>query len=425
MSADTGNHESITANYESLIRKIRGSATGPDKVVRYFCLLCGREQPESPSTRCAACDGALDAFYDLDQAAVPETRQGPDPLQHYFSLLPLRDRASGRWGGEGNTPCFEVPELAAAIGVGRLFVKDESANPTRSTKDRVASLCLSRFAELGIHELVLSSTGNTSTAYARAAALFPGFRLHIFVGRAFVSRLNYPDHPNVTTHVVDGEFVMAGKVAQRFAREQGHFWEGGFFNLARREGLKLAYLEAFDQMPVEPDFVFQAVSSGMGLLGALKGAVEYRELGRLGKLPAFMAVQQASCAPMAHAFGEDAERIEPRHVIRNPQGLAYAILRGDPTATYPYIRDLCRNSGGQILAAEEDRIRRARRLLLDMAGVRGCFASATALAGVMRAAEDGTLTPDSVALVNLTGGDRPVAQVPASTTTWTEEGALI
>ncbi|WP_225097255.1 pyridoxal-phosphate dependent enzyme [Streptomyces sp. CoH27] len=415
----------ITGNYESLIRKIRGSATGPDKLVRYFCLLCGKEHPESPRTRCTACDGALDAFYDLDQAAVPQSRQGPDPLQHYFSLLPLRDRASARWGGEGNTPCFEVPELAAALGIGRLFFKDESVNPTRSTKDRVASLCLSRFAELGVRELVLSSTGNTSTAYARAAGLFPGFTLHIFVGREFVNRLNYPDHPNVTTHVVDGEFVTAGKVAQRFARESGLFWEGGFFNLARREGLKLAYLEAFDQMPVEPDFVFQAVSSGMGLLGAFKGAVEYRELGRLSKVPAFMAVQQASCAPMAHAFGEGAERIAPHHVIRNPTGLAYAILRGDPTGTYPYIRDLCLQSGGRILAAEEDRIRRARQMLVDTAGVRVCFASATAFAGVLRAAETGALARDSVALVNLTGGDRPVAQMPMSTKTWTEEGAPV
>ncbi|RAG82244.1 pyridoxal-5'-phosphate-dependent protein subunit beta [Streptacidiphilus pinicola] len=414
----------ITANYETLIRKIRGSAPGREKQVRFFCLLCGLEFTEPAFNRCTTCNGALDAFYDLDQVDIPTSRQGADPLQHYFDLLPVRERESLRWVGEGNTPCFEVSELAAQVGVGRLFFKDESANPSRSTKDRVASVGLSRFGELGIRELVLSSTGNTSTAYARAAGLLPGFRLHVFVGRDFVNRLNYADHPNITTHVVDGEFVAAGQVGERFAREHGHTWEGGFFNLSRREGLKLAYLEAFDAMPVEPDFVFQAVSSGMGLLGAFKGAVEYRELGRLSRLPAFMAVQQASCAPMARAWQDGAEQIAPHHVVRDPKGLAYAILRGNPTGTYPYIRDLCLQSGGQILSADEDRIRRAQQLLADSVGVRICFASATALAGVMRAAETGALSEDSVVLVNLTGGDRPVAQTPNVTTTWTvEEGA--
>lgn len=408
----------IVGNYESLIRKVRGTSVGPEKTMRFFCLPCGREFDAPSFNRCSKCNGALDVIYDLDQVRLPAHREGPNPLQHFFDLLPIRHRGSLIWGGEGNTPCFEVPELAETIGVGRLYFKDESVNPTRSTKDRVASVALSRFRELGINEIVLSSTGNTSTAYARAAQLIPGFKLHVFVGRAFVNRLNYAEHPNVTTHVVDGEFVAAGKVAEQFAKDNGLFWEGGFFNPARREALKIAYLEAYDAMPDQPDFVFQAVSSGMGLLGAFKGAVEYRELGLLGKLPSFVAVQQESCAPMAHAFREGVEQIEPRHIVRDPQGLAYAILRGNPTGTYPYIRDLCLHSGGRILSAPEDLIHESRRALSETVSVNVCFASSTALAGVMQAVRDGAVGPDSVVLVNLTGGDRPVAQVPANPTVW-------
>ncbi|WP_277681911.1 threonine synthase [Saccharomonospora azurea] len=402
-----------------MIRKTRGTATGGAKRVRFVCLLCEQDVTDERRNRCTRCNGAVDAIYDLDTVSLPESRLTPDTLQHYFPLLPLRERESLRWVGDGNTPCFEVPELAKTIGVGRLFFKDESVNPTRSTKDRIASVGLSRFGELGVRELVLSSTGNSSTAYARAAQLIDGFSLHVFVGRDFVHRLNYPSHPRVTTHVVDGEFVTAGKVGEKFANDNGYFWEGGFFNLARREGLKIAYLEAYDQMPVEPDFVFQAVSSGMGLLGGFKGAVEYRELGRLSRVPAFMAVQQETCAPMAHAFSEQAERIQPHHIIENPSGLAHAILRGNPTGTYPYIRDMCLQTGGRILAAEVDRIRRAQRLLADVAGVQVCYASSTALAGAMRAAEQGHLDGDSVVLVQLTGADRPSVQVPTDVTTWT------
>lgn len=410
-------------NYESLIRKVRGSAgdgtsgagnageASGAKVIRYFCVRCEHEFIEPAFNKCTECGGAIDAIYDLDQVQIPAEKQGPDPLQHYFSLLPVRERSSLHWGGEGNTPCFEVSELASALGIARLYFKNEAVNPTSSTKDRVASVCLSRFGELGVRDLVLSSTGNSSTAYARAVSLVPGFTLHIFVGREFVNRLNYADHPRIVTHVVDGEFVTAGRVGERFAQDNGFFWEGGFFNLGRREGLKLAYLEAYDEMQAEPDYVFQAVSSGMGLVGAYKGAVEYRELGRLGKVPSFMAVQQASCSPMAQAFAEDADQIAPRHVVRDPKGLAYAILRGDPTGTYPYIRDLCLTSGGRILAAGEERIRHARRVLAETVGVDVCFASSTAFAGVLEAAEAGLLASDSVVLVNLTGADRPAAQV--------------
>ena len=206
---------------------------------------------------------------------------------------------------------------------------------------------------------------------------------------------------------------IAASEGQRYATKNDSFWEGGFFNLSRREGLKLAYLEAFDAMPVQPNHVFQAVSSGMGLLGAYKGAIEYRELGRLDRVPSFVAVQQESCSPMAHAFAEGAETIAERHIVREPKGVAYAILRGNPTASYPYIRDLCHQTSGCIEAVSEGEIRTAHRMLDEIMGVRYCFASAVAFAGAMKLAERGQLSTESVLLVNLTGTNRPVFPVPS------------
>jgi threonine synthase len=166
-------------------------------------------------------------------------------------------------------------------------------------------------------------------------------------------------------------------------------------------------------MPVSPDHVFQAVSSGMGLLGAFKGAVEYREVGKLERLPSFVAVQQESCAPMAHAFSEGAETISERHIVKDPKGLAYAILRGNPTASYPYIRDLCERTGGTIVAVGDKEIREARRLLAQVVGARFCYASAAAFAGAVSMAASGWLDRKAVLLVNLTGADRGVFPAPS------------
>ena len=208
----------LSVDYESLIRKVRGSARGAEKVIRHLCIVCEQDAADIRANRCANCGGAIDAIYDLDQVDVPGRRDTPNTIKHFFSLLPLRDRNASGWLGEGNTPCFEVPGLARQLGVGRLYFKDESVNPTRLTKDRIASIGLSRFAELGVSKLVIASTGNSSTAYARGAQLLPGFTVHIFIGRDFLNRLNYPDSPAVVTHVVDGEFVAAGELGQRFAR---------------------------------------------------------------------------------------------------------------------------------------------------------------------------------------------------------------
>lgn len=402
---------SFRINYDRLIDKYRGAGGANGKFMQLACIVCCGEIADPTLIRCPDCGGATDVIYDLDRFEV-EPSTSPNVLHRYFSLLPFQLRESAFWLGEGNTPCFEVPALAAALGVGRLFFKDESANPTRTTKDRIASVGLSRFAELGIRRLSLSSTGNSSTAYARGVQLVSGFSLDIFVGRDFVERLNYSDHPAVTTHVVDGDFVTAASVGQRYASRNGGYWEGGFFNLSRREGLKLAYLEAFDAMPVQPDHVFQAVSSGMGLMGAYKGAIEYRSLGRLDRVPSFVAVQQESCSPMARAFSEQAEAIAERHIVNEPKGIAYAILRGNPSGSYPYIRDLCLRSGGSIEAVSEPEIRKAHRMLWETVGMQYCFASAAAFAGAIKVADSGRLTAESVLLVNLTGANRPVFPAP-------------
>ncbi|MFY7067650.1 threonine synthase [Nocardiopsis changdeensis] len=390
--------------YETLMERAPATPGG----FTLMCVLCGDPSPDEAAHRCPTCDGAIDAVHDLASVSTAEgpPQKGENPLQRYFDLLPVRDRNSLKWLGEGSTPCFTAEKLGERIGMSRIALKNESENPTRSTKDRIASVGLSRLAELGVRRFVMASTGNSSTAYAHGVQSLEGVELALFCGRRFRHRLNYPDHPSVTTYLVDGDFVEAGRAARRFALRTGAFTEGGFFNVARREGLKLAYLEAFDQMDAEPDHVFQAVSSGMGLLGAYKGALEYRLLGRLSRVPRFTAVQQAGCAPMARAYAEGAESIAPRHIVHDPKGPAEAILRGDPTRTYPYIREVCRSSGGRITSVSEAEINAARDLLEETEGLRVCHASATALAGAVKMRREGEIAADDVVLVNLTGGDR-------------------
>lgn len=389
------------------------------KRMEYRCLRCGTTSQTPLAQRCLYCQGALDTFYDLERASL---RISQNPLLRYFDLLPILAEEQAIWLGEGNTPCINATRLGGSFGLARLFLKDETANPTYTTKDRIASLGLSYFRELGIEEFVVSSTGNSSTSYAWGVQLTSGFRLHVFVGSEFLSRLAYIDHPSVQTYVVDGGFDATSIGAKQFAAEREIYFEGGFFNLARREGLKLAYLEAYDQMAeleASPHFVFQAISSGMGLLGGYKGALEYNQLKRIPVLPHFIGVQQQTCSPMAEAFQEKCLEIEPHHIVKNPRGMAVAILRGNPTQTYPYIRQVAADSGGGIIAVSDEEIIEAKDRVWEYEGLQICHASATAVAGMLRMARRGLIGKQQSVLVNITGADRPSHPVPQRVWHWT------
>lgn len=379
----------------------------------FVCLDCEKEA-DATENRCSACQGAVEVLYPLDRSEIGTFDSNPNPLQRYRDLLPVAGAEHLTWLGEGNTPCTEVPVLARLLGVRSVHIKDESRNPTRSTKDRIASVSLSRFKGIGVREFVMASTGNSSTAYANSMSLVRGFRLHIFVSEQFAYRLNHADHPQVSTHSVSGTFVGAGAAAQRFARENNLFWEGGFFNYGRREGLKMSYIEAYQQMPAAPTHVFQAVSSGMGLLGGYKGAVELNRMGALENVPAFVGVQEENCAPMVSAWNAGRTAIAAEDIVENPDGLAHAIQRGDPTNTYPYMRSMCMSTNGALVAARTHDMHLAKGMLNSL-GFEACYAASACLAGAMRMAQEGSLNADSDLLIVLTGAGRPLVPTPSTT----------
>jgi threonine synthase len=207
-------------------------------------------------------------------------------------------------------------------------------------------------------------------------------------------------------------FAEAFEVAAHFAKLNGHTSERGFFNLGRREGLKLAWYEAVEQVDGPLDWYVQAVSSAMGVHGVYKAAKEFQALGLSDRLPRLLCAQQESCSPMVRAWQEDSETIRPEHIVHNPAGIAKAILRGDPSRVYPYMRAIVKESNGTFEMASEAEIREARKLVLELEGIDICFSAATAVAAVIKLARQNSIDKDAGILVNLTGSDRTSDEVP-------------
>jgi threonine synthase len=379
--------------------------------VRQFCLDCGADYAEGFHCFCRACGGMIDVEYDLAGTRLADS---DDPYVRFAGLLPLRE-ARQRLPRAAYTPLVHARRLGRELGLSALYLKNETVLPTRTTKDRMAAVSLAYLHERGVRAFCASSTGNSSTAFAHAIRAHPDMHVFLFSAESFVPRLQHASHAQVT-HIAlrDASFVEAAEFAVLYARRNGLVSEGGFFNPARREGLKLAFLEACDQAPGPIDWYVQAISSAMGVYGTFKGAKELLSLGRVERLPRLLCVQQESCAPMVRAFEEGSAVIRPEHVVRRPTGIAEAILRGDPTRAYPRVRKLVLESGGAFTAVSEAQIREARRMVEAHEDISPCFSASAAVAGLLRQVRSGSIDPQATIVVNLTGAERPVDETGAA-----------
>ncbi|MBI1784823.1 pyridoxal-phosphate dependent enzyme, partial [Candidatus Sumerlaeota bacterium] len=232
----------------------------------------------------------------------------------------------------------------------------------------------------------------------------------LFTASQFRNRVQCADKDQIVQFVLRGAtFVEAFDTVKVFADRHGFVPERGFFNPWRREGLKVAFLEAAEQIPDPIDWYVQAVSSAMGVHGTFKGAKELLAMKKITRLPRLLCVQQETCAPMVKAWCEGAETIQPRHIVERPTGIASAILRGNPQRAYPHVRKSVLESGGTMTAVSETEIREARAMVEELEGISPCFSASAAVAGWIKLARRKEIPPEHVVLINLTGSDRKAA----------------
>jgi len=370
---------------------------------RLQCVRCGEVQERQYSPRCLHCDGLTDPYYELESARLHDSC---DPYSRFFDLIPVRDRGLLPLDTV-YTPTVHAQTLGTRLEMSSLYLKNETKLPTATTKFRMAAVALAYLYESGVRHFCTSSTGNSSTAYAHQITELPGMKMSLFTAAEFQDRVSYPQNSQIDHHLLeDRTFAEAFNYAAEFARRNGYTAERGFFNPGRREGLKLAWCEATDQVNRPIDWYVQAVSSGMGVYGTYKAARELLRIGHIGQLPHLLCVQQQSCAPMVSAWQEGADRIQEHHIVRKPRGIAKAILRGDPSGVYPYMREIVQHSRGEFTSVSENEILGAQSLVGDLEGIVICPSASAAVAGLIKLRKSGRVGRDDTVLINLTGSDR-------------------
>lgn len=375
--------------------------------MRFYCTSCNKNAGLTFKSFCE-CGGMIDVEYELTKVKLHES---DNPYVRFLDLLPIQNSSQKLPSDAKYTPVIHAKSLGKLLGLKSLYLKDETVLPTNSTKDRMASVSLGFLWDRGVRAFCTSSTGNSSSAYAFAIQAYPEMKVLIFTADRFLERVKYADHSQVEHFCMRGaSFVEAAEYSSIYANRHGLTAEGGFFNLGRREGLKLSFLEATEQIPQKIDWYVQAVSSAMGVYGTYKGAKELLSLKRITQLPRLLCAQQASCSPMANAYHQGYENIQQHHIISKPDGIAEAILRGNPTKAYPYIRSMVRDSNGDFVVVNEAEIKEARKLVEELEGLYPCYSASTAVAAVIKQIRHERISKSDTILVNLTGGDKKRAK---------------
>jgi threonine synthase len=278
-------------------------------VTHLECAACGlHHEARRLLNLCTQCGKPLLVRYDLKAAAGSLTKdalksRGSD-LWRYREVLPVDDDENIVSLGEGFTPMLLAKRLGAALGLKRLYIKDEGQNPTQSFKARGMTAAVSMAKELGAQKLAVPSAGNAAGALAAYAAR-AGLEAHIFMPKD-TPRANVIECEQTGAHVtlMDGLITDCGAEIARRKEAEGWFDVSTLKEPYRIEGKKTMGYELAEQFDWElPNVIVYPTGGGTGLIGMWKAFDEMEQMGWIGpRRPRMITVQAAGCAPIVRAF---------------------------------------------------------------------------------------------------------------------------
>ena len=370
------------------------------------CTVCGaRHDAKRLLTVCEKCGQMLAVRYDLARVTASLTKDAlrlrAPGMYRFRELTPLDDAERPVTLGEGGTPLLELPRLAAHLGIGKLWAKDEGQNPTGSFKARGLGMAITRARTLGARGFVIPSAGNAGGAAAVYAARC-GLPCVVIVPRGTPSAA-VAEAQIAGAHVftIEGSIATAGKVAAKVAPQLGWFDLSTLREPYRLEGKKTIGLELAEQLGWRmPDVLLYPTGGGTGLIGIPKG---YEELGAMGwlsgALPRFFAVQAEGCAPVVKAFADGAETTT---AWENPTTHAAGLRVPSPFAGRQMLR-LLRDTRGGAVAIGEAAIQEAQRLVARTEGIWTAPESAALVAALAELKNRGEASRDAEILLIFTG----------------------
>lgn len=368
------------------------------------CRECGREYNIEPIYVCEFCFGPLEVVYDYDKIKKTLTRakiqSRPQNLWRYKELLPVESEPSeGLYSGF--TPLIKAHNLARFLGIGELYIKDDTvSHPTLSFKDRVVSVALAKAKEFNFDTVACASTGNLAHSVSALGAK-AGFKRFIFIPASLeaskiIASLVY--EPNLIA--VDGNYDEVNRLCSEVANK----YRWAFVNINIRpfyaEGSKTHGFEIVEQLGWRtPDNIVVPCASGSLMTKIWKGFKEMKEIGLINEINTkVFAAQATGCSPIVTAIKQDIDVIRPV----KPNTIAKSLAIGNPADGF-YATQVVKESKGFGEDVPDQEIIDSIKLLARTEGIFTETAGGVTLASLIKLIKGGYIKKDSLTVICITG----------------------
>jgi threonine synthase len=386
-----------------------------DHVVGFKCSLCGAEYGlDQLDYVCPhhGDAGNLDMVYDYARLTKSFSRAElaakRDPsIWRYMPLLPVQSETLAALVGDsthplahvGGTPLYAPGRLRQAVGLPRLYLKDDSRNPSASFKDRASAVAIVKAVELGREVVCAASTGNAASSLACLSAGI-GLRNIIFVPRAAPeAKIAQLLIFGATVLAVEGNYDAAFELSIAASKEFGWYCRNTGYNPYTVEGKKTVAFEICEQLGWQaPDWVCVPVGDGNIITGVHKGLQDLLALGWIERMPRLLGVQSELSAACANAWQAGTATVAPVKASTIADSISVDMPRDGVRAVRAVDE-----TGGAYVTVSDDAILQAISVLGKLAGVFAEPAGAIAYAGLLQALAQGLVSPEETIVVLVTG----------------------
>jgi threonine synthase len=361
--------------------------------VRYVCPACAPRQEPGREMR-----GVLSVEIEDLPVHWPGVRlTDPDALT---AFLPIGNGSVLPPIPIGGTPLLSVGRLGLDLGVRHLWIKDDTRNPSGSSKDRASLLVVAKAIEYGYDTIACASTGNAATALACVAAA-AGLRAVVFVPAAappakLVQIASYGADLVPIAGTYDQAFELSLAASERF----DFYNRNTAYNPFTIEGKKTAAIEIAAQLaPEEADLVVVPTGDGVIVSGMAKGFADLVRAGLLRRAPRLLVVQPDGSGALVNALRSGAETISP---VLDAHSVADSLVVAAPRNAIMALRAV-RETSGTGVAVSDEAIVAAIGRLARLTGVFAEPAAAAGLAGLQAALDEGLVDRGERIVVLATG----------------------